>query len=79
MKYLLLIDENEANWAKVPEAERGKIYQEYRDYPTRSGARRIPVYEPQPSRFSVTVAGSDLLPAVSTATTENVLGPSNAP
>ena len=32
MKYLLLIYENEANFAKVPEAEQGKIFQEYMDY-----------------------------------------------
>ena len=32
MKYLLLIYENEASWEKVPEAEQGKIFQEYMDY-----------------------------------------------
>jgi len=32
MKYLLLIYENEASWAKVPEAEQGKIFEEYMDY-----------------------------------------------
>ncbi len=29
MQYLLLIYENEADAAKIPEAEQGKIYQEY--------------------------------------------------
>ena len=32
MKYLLLIYENEKNWAEIPEAEQGKIFQEYMDY-----------------------------------------------
>jgi hypothetical protein len=31
MKYLLLIYENEADWAAIPEAEKGKIFQEYVD------------------------------------------------
>jgi hypothetical protein len=35
MKYLLLIYENEASAAGVPEAEQGKIYQEYMDYTKR--------------------------------------------
>jgi hypothetical protein len=35
MKYLLLIYENEADFAKVPEAEQGKIFQEYMDYTNR--------------------------------------------
>ena len=32
MKYLLLIYENEADFANVSEAEQGKIFQEYMDY-----------------------------------------------
>jgi hypothetical protein len=32
MKYLLLLYGNEAGFATVSEAERGKIYQEYMDY-----------------------------------------------
>ena len=32
MKYLLLIYENEASFANIPEAEQGKIFQEYMDY-----------------------------------------------
>ncbi len=32
MKYLLLIYENEGNFANVSEAEQGKIFQEYMDY-----------------------------------------------
>ena len=32
MKYLLLIYENEADFANIPEAEQGKIFQEYMDY-----------------------------------------------
>jgi hypothetical protein len=35
MQYLLLIYENEANFASVPEAEQGKIFQEYMDYTNR--------------------------------------------
>src|SRR5262249_48954634 len=29
MRYLLLIYEREADWGKLPEAEQGKVYQEY--------------------------------------------------
>jgi hypothetical protein len=32
MKYLLLIYENEAAFAKIPEAEQGKIFEEYMTY-----------------------------------------------
>jgi hypothetical protein len=32
MKYLLLIYENEGNFATVSEAEQGRIFQEYMDY-----------------------------------------------
>jgi hypothetical protein len=32
MRYLLLIYEREGDWAKLPEAEQGKIYQEYMDF-----------------------------------------------
>jgi len=32
MKYLLLIYENEGAWASMPEAEQGKVYQEYKAY-----------------------------------------------
>ncbi len=32
MKYLLLIYENEASFTNIPEAEQGKIFQEYMDY-----------------------------------------------
>jgi len=35
MKYLLLIYENEKEWAAIPEAERGRIFQEYMDYSKR--------------------------------------------
>ena len=35
MKYLLLIYEAESNYAKMSEAEQGKIYQEYMDYTSR--------------------------------------------
>jgi hypothetical protein len=35
MKYLLLIYENEGAWNSLPEAEKGKIYQEYVDYTAR--------------------------------------------
>jgi hypothetical protein len=35
MKYLLLIYQNEAAWAATPEAEKGKIFQEYMDYTQR--------------------------------------------
>jgi hypothetical protein len=35
MKYLLLIYENEASWAGLPEAEQGKVFQEYMDYTAR--------------------------------------------
>ena len=59
MKYLLLIYENEASFAGVSEAERGKIYQEYMDYTKR--IRKNGNY----------VAGEALEP-VSTATTVRV-------
>ena len=32
MKYLLLIYANEADWDGMPEAEQGKIFQDYMDY-----------------------------------------------
>ncbi len=35
MKYLLLIYENEAAFAKIPEAEQGKIFGEYMAYTSR--------------------------------------------
>jgi hypothetical protein len=35
MKYLLLIYENEAEWNALPEAEKGKVYQQYMDYSKR--------------------------------------------
>ena len=35
MQYLLLIYENEAAAAKIPEAEQGKIWDEYMDYTNR--------------------------------------------
>jgi hypothetical protein len=59
MKYLLLIYENEATWAAVSEAEKGKIFQEYMDYTKR--IRKSGNY----------VAGEALQP-VSTATTVRV-------
>jgi hypothetical protein len=59
MKYLLLIYENERAFDKVPEADRGKIFQEYMDYT--SGIRRSGNY----------VAGEALQP-ISTATTVRV-------
>ena len=61
MQYLLLIYENEAAWAALPEAEQGKIFQEYMDYT--NGIRRSGNY----------VAGEALQP-VSTATTVRVKG-----
>jgi len=59
MKYLLLIYDNEADWAVIPEAEKGKIFQEYMDY-----SRRI-------RKNGNYVAGEALQP-VSTATTVRV-------
>jgi hypothetical protein len=59
MKYLLLIYENEADWAAIPEAEKGKIFQEYVDY-----SKRIR----QSGHY---VAGQALQP-VATATTVRV-------
>jgi hypothetical protein len=59
MKYLLLIYENEADWAAIPEAEKGKIFQEYVDYSKR--IRKSGHY----------VAGQALQP-VATATTVRV-------
>lgn len=56
MKYLLLIYENEASWAGLSEAERGKVFQEYMDYTAR--IRKNGNY----------IAGEALQP-VSTATT----------
>jgi hypothetical protein len=32
MQYLLLIYENEGNWAKIPEAEQGQIFGEYMQF-----------------------------------------------
>jgi hypothetical protein len=59
MKYLLLIYENESDWAAILEDEKGKIYQEYMDY-----AKRI-------RKNGNYVAGEALQP-VSTATTVRV-------
>jgi hypothetical protein len=61
MKYLLLIYENETSWAKVPEAERGKIYQEYRDYTTaiRKSGNHIAGEELQPTSSATTVRVKD--------------------
>lgn len=59
MKYLLLIYENEAAFAAVPEAEQGRIFEEYMDY-----TRRI-------RKSGNHVAGEALQP-VSTATTVRV-------
>jgi hypothetical protein len=59
MKYLLLIYENESQWAAILEDEKGKIYQEYMDYS--KDLRRKGHY----------VAGEALQP-VSTATTVRV-------
>ena len=59
MKYLLLIYENEANFASLSQAEQGKVFEEYKAYTmdiTRSGHR---------------LAGQALQP-VSTATTVRV-------
>jgi hypothetical protein len=56
MKYLLLIYEKEADWAAIPEAEKGKIFQEYMDY-----SKRI--------RKSGHYIGGHALQPVSTATT----------
>jgi hypothetical protein len=35
MKYLLLIYNEETNWTKLAEADRGKLHQEYMDYTQR--------------------------------------------
>jgi hypothetical protein len=59
MKYLLLIYENEVAWAAIPEAEKGKIFQEYMEY-----SRRI-------RRNGNYIAGQALQPT-STATTVRV-------
>jgi hypothetical protein len=59
MKYLLLIYESEKSWAAVPEAEKGKVFQEYMDYTNR--IRKNGNY----------IAGEALEP-VSTATTVRV-------
>jgi hypothetical protein len=56
MKYLLLIYENESDWAAILEDEKGKIYQEYMDY-----AKRL-------RKNGQYIAGEALQP-VSTATT----------
>jgi hypothetical protein len=59
MKYLLLIYESEAGFGKLPEAEQGKVYQEYMAYS--SGIRKSGHY----------IAGQALQP-VSSATTVRV-------
>lgn len=59
MKYLLLIYENEAAFAGMPEAEQGKIFEEYMDY-----TRRI--------RKSGNYIGGEALQPVSSATTVRV-------
>jgi hypothetical protein len=59
MRYLLLIYENEADWAAIPEAEKGKIFEEYMAY-----SRRI-------RKNGNYVAGQALQPT-STATTVRV-------
>jgi hypothetical protein len=59
MKYLLLIYENEGDFAKLPEAEQGRIFEEYMDY-----TRRI--------RKSGNYLGGEALQPVSTATTVRV-------
>lgn len=59
MQYLLLIYEKEADWAAIPEAEKGKIFQEYMDY-----SKRI--------RKSGNYIGGQALQPVSTATTVRV-------
>ena len=59
MKYLLLIYEKEADWAAIPEPEKGKVYGEYMDY-----TRRI-------RKNGNYIAGQALQP-ISTATTVRV-------
>jgi hypothetical protein len=59
MKYLLLIYENEADGAAIPEAEKGKIFQEYMEY-----SRRI--------RRTGNYIGGQALQPTSTATTVRV-------
>ena len=59
MKYLLLIYENEASFAGIPESEQGKIFEEYMTYT--KGIRKGGQY----------IAGEALEP-VSTATTVRV-------
>ena len=59
MKYLLLIYENEAAFAKIPEAEQGKIFEEYMTY-----TRRI--------KTSGNYVSGEALEPISTATTVRV-------
>jgi len=59
MRYLLLIYENEAEWAAIPEAEKGKIFEEYMDY-----SKRI--------RKNGNYVGGEALQPISTATTVRV-------
>jgi hypothetical protein len=59
MKYLLLIYENEAGFASLPEAEQGKIFGEYMDY-----TRRI--------KKNGNYIGGEALEPVSTATTVRI-------
>ena len=57
MKYLLLIYENEASWAKVPEGERGQIFQEYTNYTSaiRKSGNHIAGEGLQPTSTATTV------------------------
>jgi hypothetical protein len=59
MRYLLLIYENEAEWAAIPEAEKGKIFEEYMGY-----SKRI--------RKNGNYVGGEALQPISTATTVRV-------
>jgi hypothetical protein len=61
MKYLLLIYENEGQFAALPEAEQGKIFEEYMTYSV--GIRKSGNY-----------IGGNALEPVSTATTVRVKG-----
>jgi hypothetical protein len=61
MKYLLLIYDNEAAFASLPEAEQGQIFGEYMDY-----SKRI--------KKSGNYVGGEALEPISTATTVRVKG-----
>jgi len=61
MKYLLLIYENEASWAGLPEAEQGKVFQEYMDYTARirKNGNYVAGEALQPTSTATTVRSKD--------------------